>query len=288
GTLVLPFAAVSYITEGIVDFALWVPALGERYVVEDGAAYPALTYDLTIEARSAADGALEKVTYRVAAPSGSGDLVFADLLAAGDVVEPDLPGALAQAQAAAASAAGSALSADQSAQIADQKAQEADLSATAAATFDPAKFQPINAFLSGLAETGEIVTPSTSGAAVLTGTAAEGRAALELGEMALLDLADLVAAIAAQTGTTAKWQDVSAARVAGTAYQNDTGHPLDINTRLSVGTGRNFEISEDGVSWQPIAWSGTVEAMNINVTIPPGNYYRVLTSYSPGQWMERR
>ncbi|MFD2175814.1 SGNH/GDSL hydrolase family protein [Rhodobacter lacus] len=97
GAPVLPFSSVSDIVEGIVDVSLWACDLGERYDVPGPS--PAALYDITITAPNAATGACQSATWRVAVTAGSGDLVFADLLAAGEVAEPTPPDLLAPCQA---------------------------------------------------------------------------------------------------------------------------------------------------------------------------------------------
>jgi hypothetical protein len=98
-----------------------------------------------------------------------------------------------------------------------------------------------------------------------------------------------VAAAALGVGQT--WQDMTASRTTGTAYQNTTGRPIMIAiTRDSIGA-ESLEISTDGVSWstilsQPGQGSDT---SRFQLVIPAGLYYRYNGGAAgSGDWWELR
>lgn len=278
GALVLPFAVTTYIVAGAVDFALWVPALGERYDVDAGESYPALTYDLTIEAGG------EQMVRRITVPAGTGDLVFADLLAAGEIVAADAPGALAQCQAFATQAA-----TDSAAAL--QAAAQAIAAAEAAQTFDPADYQPISAGLTSIAALGAVAnrmlyttgvnswalaTLTAAGRALLDdANAAAQRTTLGLGAMALLDPATEAEAVAG-TGTGGMTAELTGAAIAAQAA---AAMPYACRAWVSFdGTQASPEILGSG-NVSSITDNGTGDyTINFATELPTSDYAASLTA----------
>lgn len=67
------------------------------------------------------------------------------------------------------------------------------------------------------------------------------------------------------------WQNVRPNRVSGTAYQNDTGRPIQLMIKIN-NPPNNVQISTDGVTWESVLnGDGFATACMV---IPPGLYYR--------------
>ncbi|PHS02792.1 MAG: hypothetical protein COA78_20325 [Blastopirellula sp.] len=73
------------------------------------------------------------------------------------------------------------------------------------------------------------------------------------------------------------WQDMSGSRAASTAYQNTTGSPISVSVWASTGTGRNFSVSTDNITYVPVGrltGTGVVEQMG-SFVIPDQHYYKI-------------
>ena len=92
------------------------------------------------------------------------------------------------------------------------------------------------------------------------------------------------------------WQDVSASRVALTAYQNTTGRPIIVACSIGEASANDtgFEISENGTSWKLVYINNTTTTGALYCClVPPGSYYRVTRPTGSGAvtvltWMELR
>lgn len=84
------------------------------------------------------------------------------------------------------------------------------------------------------------------------------------------------------------WQNVSGSRAASTSYQNSTSRPIQLAIRLSNGTDRSVEVSEDNASWVQIGTSYSTWWPFTYAVVPVGHYYRVNGSATILNWAELR
>lgn len=92
---------------------------------------------------------------------------------------------------------------------------------------------------------------------------------------------NLAAAVEALLGLTVPWASVT--RAMTTAYQNTTGHPLEIAVSWS-GSAGELQVSTNGTTWLTIV-SGPGPFAGF---IPVGHYYRLLNGGTIYSWTERR
>jgi hypothetical protein len=100
---------------------------------------------------------------------------------------------------------------------------------------------------------------------------------------------DFVMASAAGIGfaPNAEWQNLVAFRSANTSVQNTTNYTVGVSIRpLSVGGGRDIEVSPDNLNWVAVARSGSEETFVQQVNVPRGHYYRFTGGF--GLWAELR
>jgi len=86
------------------------------------------------------------------------------------------------------------------------------------------------------------------------------------------------------------WQNLTASRVAGTAYQNTSGAPIRVVIVSSSATGKDFSVSPDDITYQTIArLPGTGEVTTLGeFTIGVDEYYQMESGAVITRWMERR
>ena len=89
----------------------------------------------------------------------------------------------------------------------------------------------------------------------------------------------------ANVGVSQTWQDVSASRTAGTAYQNTTGKAIDVAVQLGTGT-TYLQVSSDGTTYLSIANGNTTATVPASVIVPDDHYYKVVGSFT--RWHELR
>lgn len=115
-------------------------------------------------------------------------------------------------------------------------------------------------------------------------------------QAAIADLESTKADIAATFGIGQTWQDVTASRVLGTTYTNNTGKPIQLQVKAmnnaSNGFG-TFTITINGVTQIPAAssYGNGYYFATPTITIPAGATYAVTLSslgYSGLLWFELR
>lgn len=93
------------------------------------------------------------------------------------------------------------------------------------------------------------------------------------------------------------WQDVAASRSEGTAYQNITGKPIQVNisvTGTSVGVNCYFEVSINNTDWTRVGYfqlSTQTGAKFFDAVVPDGVYYRLdvnSSNFTIAYWSELR
>jgi len=102
-------------------------------------------------------------------------------------------------------------------------------------------------------------------------------------------LGQAVAANASSLGVSQTWQDVSASRSAGVAYQNTTGKPIQISVTTRF-TGNVMEVSADNSTWIVVAntTADRVHPDTNQIIVPNNHYYRVAGGASVLVWAELR
>lgn len=103
-----------------------------------------------------------------------------------------------------------------------------------------------------------------------------------------------IARVSDVLGVGQTWQNVLASRAVSTSYQNTTGKPIAVSVGGIEGTsfnGRNFEVSADNSTWQPVGRVGgnNNTFSSVSIIVPNNWYYRLNGSMGTlSYWAELR
>lgn len=86
------------------------------------------------------------------------------------------------------------------------------------------------------------------------------------------------------------WTDVSALRVGGAPYANDTGRPIMVQIRANNSSGGiPVQVSANGSTWVTVGHLSQNEYEYLSFVVPAGHYYRIATPITAlGLWVELR
>ncbi|RBP89257.1 hypothetical protein DFO80_11199 [Rhodobacter sp. 140A] len=83
------------------------------------------------------------------------------------------------------------------------------------------------------------------------------------------------------------WRSMTGDRAAGTAYRNTASHEMQVVLIGMKSGGGAVSISDDGVTWiQITSLAGDNSGCSVTLTVPPGNYYKVVSGSTIWNWAE--
>jgi len=100
--------------------------------------------------------------------------------------------------------------------------------------------------------------------------------------MTPLSTSQQIAVTALGVGQT--WQDMTASRAVGVAYQNVSNQPMQVVINMAQHC--DFEISMDNVTWVIVTEGASGENAVTSAIIPPWGYYKSASALFVNRWME--
>ena len=91
---------------------------------------------------------------------------------------------------------------------------------------------------------------------------------------------------ASGVGIDQTWQDMAASRSADTAYQNDSGGPIQVAVSIGQDAANVFQVSSDGSSWITLGSGDGNAPIHFSIIIPANGYYKVTGGFE--EWAELR